>query len=245
MKYIETGQTRSDAKRKWKVMVDDEDFEYLQSFNWQVDKYSSVNTHGNYGMGRTLMCRLIMKPPLGVEIDHIDGNRLNNQKSNLRFANSSQNKCNRGARKDSKSGIKGVSWHSQRNKWTVRIKIPYGKYLSLGLYDDKDVAAKVYNQAARKYHGEFAFVNKKILTALMGCCGRVSTIVHILSHKPISNKTKMAKVEKIEEEVKTTAKSAREVRWAEFLDRYKAKNPVKYASKKENKEFDNIPASFK
>jgi len=154
MKQIETGQTRSDAQRKLFISVDDSDFVFLNHFNWQVDKNGVVSSHA---VG--LMSRLIMEAPRGKEVDHIDGNRFNNQRSNLRLATSSQNKCNRGPRKDNKSGLKGVSWHRPLNKWTARIKIPYGKYLHLGLFGSKIEAAKAYNGAAEKYHGEFAWLN--------------------------------------------------------------------------------------
>lgn len=158
MKYIETGQIRSDVKRKIKIMVDDEDFDFLSRFNWQADPYNSVSTHGDINTPRTLIHRLIMKPPKGVEIDHIDGNRLNNQKSNLRFATSAQNKINRGPRKDNKSGYKGVSWHKQRNCWTARIMVD-GFYKHLGLFKDIKEAAQAYDYNAIKYHGEYAWLN--------------------------------------------------------------------------------------
>jgi hypothetical protein len=157
MMYIKTGQKRSDAIRKLDVMVDDDDYEFLSQFSWQVDKHNSVNFHNKNGS--TLMHRIIMKAKPHQEIDHIDGNRLNNQKSNLRFATSSQNKINRGSRCDCKSGYKGVSWHNQRNKWTARIMVNK-KYLSLGLHDDLLDAVKAYNDYAKKYFGEFAWLNK-------------------------------------------------------------------------------------
>jgi hypothetical protein len=157
MKHIKTGKTRSDVKRKRLVMVDDEDFNYLDALNWQVDNQNVVSTHTKIN-GERLIHRIILKPPKGVEIDHIDGNRLNNQKSNLRFATSSQNKINRGARKDNKSGYKGVSWHKQRKCWTVRLTIN-GKYKHLGLYKDIKKAAQVYNQNALKHYGEYAWLN--------------------------------------------------------------------------------------
>lgn len=156
MKYIKTGQKRSDAQRQWLVIVDDEDFDYLNQFHWQVDKFNSVK--GRVKGKQILIHRLIMNPPNDIEIDHIDGNRLNNQKSNLRFATSSQNKMNRGARKDSKSGYKGVSWHKQNKKWTVRIKVN-NKYLSLGLFNNLFDAAKAYNEIATKYFGKYAWLN--------------------------------------------------------------------------------------
>lgn len=158
MKYILTGQKRSDAQRQIAIMVDDEDYEDLNRFYWQVDKSNSVKRHINSKKG-ILMHRQIMEAKPNQEIDHIDGNRLNNQKSNLRFATSSQNKINRGARKDNKSGFKGVSWHNQRKKWTARI-MASGKYLSLGLFLNKEEAAKAYNDAVIKHYGNYAWTNK-------------------------------------------------------------------------------------
>lgn len=158
MKYIETGTYRSDAKRHLKVMVDDEDYEFLNQYYWHADINNCVASSRG-GRNRILIHRLIMNAPSNLEVDHIDGNRLNNQKNNLRLATSSQNKCNRGARKDNKSGYKGVSWHSQNSKWTARIKAG-NVYKYLCLFNDIQDAVKAYNKAAIEYHKEFAFINK-------------------------------------------------------------------------------------
>ncbi len=159
MKYIKTGRKRSDVKRRWNVMVDDEDYNLLNQFYWSVDKDGTVTSSLKGKLKkRIILARFLLNPPDNLEIDHIDGNRLNNQRSNLRFATSNQNKMNRGPRKDNTSGYKGVSWHKQRSKWTVRIKAN-GKYLSLGLYDNKIDAAKVYNKSAIKYFGDYAWLN--------------------------------------------------------------------------------------
>lgn len=160
MKYIKTGKKRSDSKRHWLVMVDDEDYEYLNQFYWFVDSYGSVSSKlGGKGRRGMLLARLLLNPPDNLEIDHIDGNRLNNQKSNLRLATSSQNKINRGPRIDNKSGYKGVSWHSQRKKWTARIMIN-GNNKHLGLFENLVEAARSYNVAALEYYGPFAWLNK-------------------------------------------------------------------------------------
>ena len=157
MKIIITGQKRSDAKRQWRVMVDDEDFETLNQFYWQANSQFAVFRQTENGTVQ--IHRLIMNAPNDMEVDHIDGNRLNNQKSNLRLATSSQNKCNRGPRKDNTSGYKGVSWHKQLSKWTARIKSGK-KYKHLGLFIKKVDAALAYNQAAQEIQKEFAFINK-------------------------------------------------------------------------------------
>ena len=157
MKYIKTGQKRSDAKRKINVIVDNKDYNFLNQFYWQVSMENVVLTRFN--KKTILMSRFIIQAPDDLEVDHIDGNRLNNQRSNLRLATSSQNKMNRGPRIDCKSGYKGVSWHKQNSKWTARI-MANGKYLSLGLFENILDAARSYNLAAKKYHKEFAWLNQ-------------------------------------------------------------------------------------
>ena len=160
MKHIKTGKYRSDSKRRWLVMVDNEDYEYLNQFNWHTDKYGTVSSSfGGKGKKRMILARFLLQPKDNKEINHIDGNRLNNQKSNLRLATSSQNKINRGPRKDNQSGYKGVSWHNQRKKWTARIMIS-GKYKHLGLFENLIEAARSYNKAASEYYGQFAWLNK-------------------------------------------------------------------------------------
>lgn len=93
-------------------------------------------------------------------IDHIDGNRSNNAWSNLRKATTSQNLINSKKRKNSKSKYKGVSFHSRRIlKWAARININKKQYI-LGYYNTQEEAAIVYNEAAIKYYGNFAKLNK-------------------------------------------------------------------------------------
>jgi hypothetical protein len=156
MKYIETGTYRSDSKRRLLIEVSDEDYDELSKYHWHVDINGGVS--GRPNKVRTLMHRYIMKPNINEEVDHIDGNRMNNQRSNLRIATSSQNKMNRGPRKDNTSGYKGVSWHSQNNKWTARIKAG-DKYLHLGLFDNIEDAKNAYNKSAIELHKEFAWIN--------------------------------------------------------------------------------------
>lgn len=91
------------------------------------------------------------------ELDHIDGNPLNNSISNLRVAERAQNLRNQGLRKCNVSGHKGVSWNKTYNKWQARIQVDK-KQLWLGLYDSVDEAAEQYKKAALKHHGSFARV---------------------------------------------------------------------------------------
>lgn len=102
------------------------------------------------------MHRIILNPPRGMFSDHIDGNPLNNQRENLRICNHNQNNFNVGIRKDNKSGFKGVRFRD--NRWTSRIRINNKEY-HLGSFLNKIEAAIAYNEAAIKYHGEFARLN--------------------------------------------------------------------------------------
>lgn len=89
------------------------------------------------------------------EVDHKNGNGLDNRKCNLRIATSSQNKANTKIRRDNTSGFKGVIWHKASNKWMARVADKY-----LGLFRSKYEAAKAYNQKAKEMFGEFARLNE-------------------------------------------------------------------------------------
>jgi hypothetical protein len=89
------------------------------------------------------------------EIDHIDGNPTNNRPSNLREASRTQNIHNRRHHKDSKSGIKGVTFRAERDKWRACI-YHGGKQRFLGHFDSAEEAAAAYAEAAITHHGAFA-----------------------------------------------------------------------------------------
>lgn len=103
--------------------------------------------------------RLIMDPPSDMEIDHINGDRTDNRKSNLRICGKSENIKNVKKRKDNTSGWKGVRWLKNRRKWLACLQVD-GKYKHLGHFNTPEEAAKAYNRGAIKYHGEFAKLNK-------------------------------------------------------------------------------------
>jgi len=92
-------------------------------------------------------------------IDHINGNPLDNKKRNLRICSKSQNQYNSKIRVDNTSGFKGVCWSKCYKKWRVYIYKNKHQIL-LGYFNNKIEAAKAYNEAAKKYHGEFARLNR-------------------------------------------------------------------------------------
>ena len=105
------------------------------------------------------MHRMIMKPPKGMVVDHINCDGLDNRRANLRFATRQQNKCNtRPISRRCSSKYKGVFWARDRCKWRA-VVTSKGKRMNLGAFDNEVEAARVRDAAAKKYHGQFAWLN--------------------------------------------------------------------------------------
>ncbi len=144
--------------------VDDEDFEYLNRWKWHCLKVgyaarSEVYTENCERKKRLVyMHRLIMNTPRGMEVDHIDGDRLNNKKENLRNVTHHQNLMNQRSFVGS-SKFKGVARCKRSPKWQSGIVVN-GKRINLGHHATEIGAARAYNEAAIKYFGEFAKLNQ-------------------------------------------------------------------------------------
>jgi hypothetical protein len=146
------------------AIVDDEDFERLNQYKWCAAWSEGVQAYYaqrsvNLGERKIITFKMHREILNASEVDHSNGNTLDNRRLNLRAATRLQNSRNRKRRSDNTSGYKGVSWHSKLQKWRTRIMFPEGKHRSLGLFLDKIEAARVYDRAALKYHGEFARLN--------------------------------------------------------------------------------------
>ncbi|MFA5346012.1 MAG: HNH endonuclease [Candidatus Omnitrophota bacterium] len=102
-----------------------------------------------------LMHRLISGVLCNVEVDHIDGNGLNNRRSNIRVATHTQNMCNRKIHCNNTSGFKGVSWCKRNKKWRSYIRLE-GKLLHLGYFYDSKKAHEAYSMASILLHKEFS-----------------------------------------------------------------------------------------
>jgi len=96
--------------------------------------------------------------PAEYDVDHKDGNPLNNLENNLRLCTQSQNNQNQRKRKDNTSGGKGVTWDKTHKKWAVKVTANY-KCLFQQYFDDKEEAIRAYNAAAIQHFGEFAQLN--------------------------------------------------------------------------------------
>lgn len=149
------------------AMVDDEDFEELNQFKWHLSKKGYARRNFWINDKRTVqpMHRFINKTPHGLQTDHIDGNKLNNQKSNLRTCTNSQNMMNKSVHKNNRLGIRGVRITRRKRKSSIyesisaRISVN-GASIYLGAFKTVKEAALAYNDAAKKYFGEFAWTNK-------------------------------------------------------------------------------------
>lgn len=108
------------------------------------------------------MHRWLLMPLIGFDVDHINGDRLDNRMVNLRMATRAENLANSRAHKDSLSGIKGVRFHKVRQRWQARI-CHAGKSRHLGYFDNPQDAARAYSEAAATMFGKFARADYKEL----------------------------------------------------------------------------------
>jgi len=143
------------------ALVDDEDYEYLNQWHWTAQEcgltfYARREFNGDK---KIFMHRIIINVPIELEVDHIDHNGLNNQKSNLRICTHIQNSWNQTSNRG-KSKYKGVLIIEKNNHTYIAAQIRYkGKKYHLGHFASEADAAIEYNEAAKKYFGSFAKLN--------------------------------------------------------------------------------------
>lgn len=104
------------------------------------------------------MHRVILNPPKGLDVDHVNGDKFDNRRSNLRLATRSENCANKKIRSDNKTGFKGVFWISTKNRFVVEVE-KQGVKKYVGAFKCKYDAATAYNFAAFEIFGVFAKTN--------------------------------------------------------------------------------------
>lgn len=144
------------------AVVDDADYEWLMQWKWHFRSMGYAGRRASKeagGRALILMHRLITNAPSGLDVDHVDGNRLNNQRSNLRLCTRAQNMRNqRKTKRLVSSQFKGVSLYKPK-KWVAYIGLSRHKMHSLGYFHTELEAAHAYDAAARLHFGEFARLN--------------------------------------------------------------------------------------
>lgn len=141
------------------AIVDDADFPMLSKFSWMNSNGYAVNvTQKDNKRTRTRMHRLILGDRVKKYTDHINGNKLDNRRENLRECSNSENMRNRPAPSNNTSGYKGVFFCKQKGKYVAKIKLNY-KENHLGTFSSKEEAAVAYNEGAKRLFGPFAWVN--------------------------------------------------------------------------------------
>lgn len=134
------------------ILLDEKDCEQFGKQKWCLTAgYPSARI--NYSF--VYLHRLIMQPAAGFVVDHINGNKLDNRRSNLRVCRQQMNIANKRMSKNNTSGFKGVRVEGAKFRAYIKVN---RKQINLGIYNTAISASKAYERAARKYFGEFARV---------------------------------------------------------------------------------------
>jgi len=144
------------------ALVNDEDYDKLINYKWRAVRGRSTwyavrtATKDVNGSRKTVYMHRALLGQVD-QVDHKDGDGLNNQRQNLRAATHTQNQRNRIHKRVGSSRFHGVYWHKAARKWAAQITAPTPRYL--GLFEDELAAAKAYDAAARELYGAFAALN--------------------------------------------------------------------------------------
>lgn len=142
------------------VLVDECDRVLIEKYTWHVfnekTPYPRATVKKEDGSFELLFLHRIILNISDPKVfaDHINGNKLDNRRCNLRLSTHLQNTKNRKSYENSTSEYVGVSWHKHASKWRAMIKSKH-----LGYFDTQEDAAKAYDKAAKEIHGEFANLN--------------------------------------------------------------------------------------
>lgn len=139
------------------ALVDDRDYLKILKYKWHIDGrgYVMRNRLTKDDGSPIQLHRLILNPSQDKQVDHINGDRLDNRRDNLRVCSKSQNMCNRGPQKNNTSGFKGIYYDKFAEKWRAKANFN-GKVYSIARSKSKDKVIRAYNRLISKIQGEFA-----------------------------------------------------------------------------------------
>lgn len=140
-----------------------EDFPYLMNFRWCDNGNGYICRNAKIqGKTQKIYIHRLIALRMGLDpnkqIDHINGDKFDNRRVNLRIANKSLNGANRGMPINNTSGSKGIRQIKGSHLWTARLGWQ-GKNLYLGVFDNKEDADKCYRDTAKKLFGEYSYEN--------------------------------------------------------------------------------------
>lgn len=146
------------------ALVDDEDYPALSQYKWYFhhEGYAVRSFRKGTRIKQISMHRFLTNPPKGRQVDHINGNRLDNRRTNLRICTSKENGRNRTKRLGSSSSYKGVYRHRRWDRWDVAVGSGKTR-IWLGGFNNEHHAALVYDLWAVDLYGEFAKTNFPIV----------------------------------------------------------------------------------
>lgn len=147
------------------ALVDDSDFDWLSASKWHAHKdsntqneYYAMRKHPEKNSTQAMHRVILGLTDPEINVDHINGNRLDNQRHNLRICSHAENMRNMKLNSKNTSGFKGVVFRKDSGLWRARITFN-GKRITLGHFNTAEEAAHAYNEACIKYHRDFARPN--------------------------------------------------------------------------------------
>lgn len=135
-----------------KFYIDVKDVDLVKQYTWCINKGYVVNRDG------ILLHRLITNPPSNMDVDHINHNKLDNRRCNLRIVFDYENMWNQKISKNNTSGVTGVYFEKNTGKWIAKIYVN-GKQIFLGRFNAFEEAVRVRKEAEEKYFGEYSYDN--------------------------------------------------------------------------------------
>ena len=150
--------------KDYEAIIDSSDFDLVNGYNWtaQVNRNNVYAYRSERISGRSntmLLHRILMQPEDGMVVDHINGNTLDNRRANLRVCTASQNSQNSRLSKSNTTGLKGVTFRKDRNKFQAQI-IVQRKKKHLGYFDTPEEAHAEYLVASRAMHGDYGYYER-------------------------------------------------------------------------------------